>query len=47
MPPAIDGIKFLIMMTSLQNITVASQLLKVIMAGNNNVLQPSHHYEKI
>ena len=39
--PAVDGIKFLIMMTRPQNITVACQLLKV----SGNVLQPGHHYQ--
>ena len=39
-------LKFLIMMTRLQNITVAYQLLEVIVAGNSNVLQPGHHYQK-
>ena len=33
--------KFLIMMTRPQNITVAT-----LPAGNSNVLQPGHHYQK-
>ena len=33
--------KFLIMMTRPQNITVAT-----LLAGNGNVLQPGHHYQK-
>ena len=36
-------LKFLIMMTRPQNITVAYQLLEVIVAGNSNVLQSGHY----
>ena len=36
-------LKVLIMMTRLKNITIASQLLEVIVAGNSNVLRPGHH----
>ena len=39
-------LKVLIMMTRPQNITVVCQLLKVIVAGNSNVLQPGNHYQK-
>ena len=34
--------KFLIMMTRLQNITVAT-----LLAGNSNVLRPGHHYQNL
>ena len=33
--------KFLIMMTRLQNITIAT-----LLTGNGNVLRPGHHYQK-
>ena len=38
-------LKFLIMMTRLQNFTVSCLLLKVIVVGNSNVLRPGHHHQ--
>ena len=39
-------LKFLIIMTRLQNVTVAYQLLEIIVAGNNIVLRPGHRYQQ-